>query len=566
MKKIIVLIILLLSAASLAQSVGWTDLIETNITVGNNDYDIFTNRYGNHIIVKETSALKYYKMDVEGNTLSSSDLETSAVTSPSISGDATKLYVVYRKGTENKIRTKYSSDGGTNWSYISDLDLLGTPSSIECVFSKNKLHVTYQVGTVIYFTFYNAIAESWLSPLTISSTSTSNPRIDINSRGSVDTVYFVFNPSANIMSWRRYIVNPPSLESIKYFTIGGDPNSILGLAVDNEYIYVFYKFTETSIFEWKVRRIYDNYSIGTGNSNGNEYVDKIFTTTTESGETCTAAWDEVNTTNGIDRMRFDGDESLVYDLIYNETGLDPVNIVNLSSAENDVHVIWRDNLGTNNGNNLRYKYYDDVPLIPQDLAVTSYTVEGVSHPKLTWSFNNAPDVYINSDGYEIWRRTRESNGTWHEWSMINSVAGDVSEYVDYELSSVWADHYEAEYKIRAKDYNSHYSEYSSVVSITFGHFSKSNTFVTNYEYVLYQNYPNPFNPSTTINYSIKSAGLVTLKVYDILGTEVATLVNERKEPGNYDVTFNAANLPSGIYVYMLISGNFLDSKKLILAK
>ena len=150
--------------------------------------------------------------------------------------------------------------------------------------------------------------------------------------------------------------------------------------------------------------------------------------------------------------------------------------------------------------------------------------------------------------------------------MINSVAGDVSEYVDYELSSVWADHYEAEYKIRAKDYNSHYSEYSSVVSITFGHFSKSNTFVTNYEYVLYQNYPNPFNPSTTINYSIKSAGLVTLKVYDILGTEVATLVNERKEPGNYDVTFNAANLPSGIYVYMLISGNFLDSKKLILAK
>ena len=96
MKKIIVLIILLLSAASLAQSVGWTDLMETNITVGNNDYDIFTNRYGNHIIVKETSALKYYKMDVEGNTLSSSDLETSAVTSPSISGDATRIFVVYR--------------------------------------------------------------------------------------------------------------------------------------------------------------------------------------------------------------------------------------------------------------------------------------------------------------------------------------------------------------------------------------------------------------------------------------------------------------------------------------
>ena len=568
MKKIIVLIILFLSAASLAQSVGWTDLMETNITVGNNDYDIFTNRYGNHIIVKETSALKYYKIDVEGNTLSSSDLETSAVTSPSISGDATKLYVVYRKGTENKIRTKYSSDGGTNWSYISDLDLSGTPGSIECVFSKGKLHVAFLVGTTVYFNYYDIDNLSWLAQnIQISNTGASNPRIGINNRGSVDTVYFVFNPWSRALSWRRYIVNPPSLESIQPVFLYANvdvPN--LGFAVDNECLYSFYRDNSTLDFLWYVKRIYDNEYIGPGNSNGNISVDKIFTTTTESGETCTAAWDEVNTPNGIDRMRFDGDESLIYDLIYNETGLDPVNIVNLSSAENDVHVIWKDNLGTNNGNNLRYKYYDDVPLIPQDLAVTSYTVEGVSHPKLTWSFNNAPDVYINSDGYEIWRRTRESNGTWHEWSMINSVAGDVSEYVDYELSSVWADHYEAEYKIRAKDYNSHYSDYSSVVSITFGHFSKSNTFVTNYEYVLYQNYPNPFNPSTTINYSIKSAGLVTLKVYDILGTEVATLVNERKEPGNYDVTFNAANLPSGIYVYMLISGNFLDSKKLILAK
>lgn len=568
MKKIIVLIILFLSAASLAQSVGWTDLMETNITVGNNDYDIFTNRYGNHIIVKETSALKYYKIDVEGNTLSSSDLETSAVTSPSISGDATKLYVVYRKGTENKIRTKYSSDGGTNWSYISDLDLSGTPGSIECVFSKGKLHVAFLVGTTVYFNYYDIDNLSWLAQnIQISNTGASNPRIGINNRGSVDTVYFVFNPWSRALSWRRYIVNPPSLESIQPVFLYANvdvPN--LGFAVDNECLYSFYRDNSTLDFLWYVKRIYDNEYIGPGNSNGNISVDKIFTTTTESGETCTAAWDEVNTPNGIDRMRFDGDESLIYDLIYNETGLDPVNIVNLSSAENDVHVIWKDNLGTNNGNNLRYKYYDDVPLIPQDLAVTSYTVEGVSHPKLTWSFNNAPDVYINSDGYEIWRRTRESNGTWHEWSMINSVAGDVSEYVDYELSSVWADHYEAEYKIRAKDYNSHYSDYSSVVSITFGHFSKTNAFVTNYEYVLCQNYPNPFNPSTTINYSIKSAGLVTLKVYDILGTEVATLVNERKEPGNYDVTFNAANLPSGIYVYMLISGNFLDSKKLILTK
>jgi hypothetical protein len=86
------------------------------------------------------------------------------------------------------------------------------------------------------------------------------------------------------------------------------------------------------------------------------------------------------------------------------------------------------------------------------------------------------------------------------------------------------------------------------------------------EYSLWQNYPNPFNPNTAIDYSIKSKGLVTLKVYDMLGTEVAELVNENKEAGNYSVDFNASGLPSGIYFYTLTSGNFTASKKLILLK
>ncbi|MCL4279869.1 MAG: T9SS type A sorting domain-containing protein, partial [Ignavibacteriaceae bacterium] len=87
-----------------------------------------------------------------------------------------------------------------------------------------------------------------------------------------------------------------------------------------------------------------------------------------------------------------------------------------------------------------------------------------------------------------------------------------------------------------------------------------------YAYSLSQNYPNPFNPTTTISYSIKSPGLVSLKVYDILGTEVASLVNENQEAGNYSVEFNAYNLTSGIYFYTLTSGNFVETKKLILLK
>ncbi|HSW53722.1 MAG TPA: 5'-nucleotidase C-terminal domain-containing protein [Ignavibacteriaceae bacterium] len=91
------------------------------------------------------------------------------------------------------------------------------------------------------------------------------------------------------------------------------------------------------------------------------------------------------------------------------------------------------------------------------------------------------------------------------------------------------------------------------------------------EFALEQNYPNPFNPSTTINYSIAEAGNVELKVYDILGNEVATLVNEYKPEGKYEVEFNShsgevRNLTSGVYIYTLRISNYIQTKKMILLK
>jgi hypothetical protein len=85
-------------------------------------------------------------------------------------------------------------------------------------------------------------------------------------------------------------------------------------------------------------------------------------------------------------------------------------------------------------------------------------------------------------------------------------------------------------------------------------------------YNLFQNYPNPFNPSTTIRYSITNSELVRIKVYDILGREVRVLVNEFKQPGNYAIKFDATGLASGIYLYRIESGSFVQTKKMILLK
>ena len=85
-------------------------------------------------------------------------------------------------------------------------------------------------------------------------------------------------------------------------------------------------------------------------------------------------------------------------------------------------------------------------------------------------------------------------------------------------------------------------------------------------YELSQNYPNPFNPSTVINYTITKSGFVSLKVYNILGKEVAALINRSQEAGTYSVEFNASSLPSGIYIYTIQSGQFTASRKLMLLK
>ena len=93
------------------------------------------------------------------------------------------------------------------------------------------------------------------------------------------------------------------------------------------------------------------------------------------------------------------------------------------------------------------------------------------------------------------------------------------------------------------------------------------------KYILLQNYPNPFNPSTQIKYSIPKSGIVTLKVYNLLGQEVATLVNKEQKTGSYTVNFDSSNMPgggqelaSGIYMYRIQSGGFSLTKKMMILK
>ena len=116
----------------------------------------------------------------------------------------------------------------------------------------------------------------------------------------------------------------------------------------------------------------------------------------------------------------------------------------------------------------------------------------------------------------------------------------------------------------------HHPEFLKRVLIHFGLKEPNSVIDENYDQLntlnLYQNYPNPFNPTTSIQYAVGSMQFVQLKVYDVLGNEIATLVNEEKPAGNFEVEFDARNLTSGIYFYQLRAGEYLETRKMILLR
>ncbi|MFH1196806.1 MAG: right-handed parallel beta-helix repeat-containing protein [bacterium] len=179
-----------------------------------------------------------------------------------------------------------------------------------------------------------------------------------------------------------------------------------------------------------------------------------------------------------------------------------------------------------------------------------------------------PDSYVEEGSFEMWKN-HISNEThsfemnplldefYHLSNNSNCIGnGTRTEYVSFDFDK----------QPRDENYDIGADEVSDI--------SILNDEILSSFFKLFQNYPNPFNPATTIRYAvptvetgyIPSLQQVTLKIYDILGNEVATLVNEQKAPGYYEVKFNASQLSSGVYFYRIVTGNFIKTMKMILLR
>ncbi len=142
--------------------------------------------------------------------------------------------------------------------------------------------------------------------------------------------------------------------------------------------------------------------------------------------------------------------------------------------------------------------------------------------------------------------------------MIGFVKGHgtVTESQDYSFTDQNVSRGNYSYRLKQLDFDGSFA-YSNTAEIDFAGPA---------EFALRQNYPNPFNPATSISYSIPADGNVSLKVYDVTGKEVGTLVNEKQQAGAHTVNFNAVNLATGVYVYRLQANDLVTTKKMLLLK
>lgn len=351
--KNIILLIMALTTLLISQTPDWTSPQATNIDASSaSSFDIFSNGYAHHIIVQESNSLKYYKMDANGNADNVITIENSSVVSPSICGDNNRLYVVYRKSSESYIRTKFSSDGGSNWSYISTLNY--NANSMESVFSNNKLHVTFDVSNTAYYAYYTPQNSVWSSLQTVSSAEIgTTPRITAWYTSTQDRVMFLYKKTSTESRWREWnattnswATNPQTAFTVSS-SYSSDPK---GIAVDANYIYSYYEFTVYNpygIYSQLQQRLRSNNSlVSTSVAQSELSVPQIFSTTTTDNSSHTAFYYngvlEGGYEIGIMRNKHTGSGISADPAYPYEFGSNQPTMINISSASNDVFVIWKD--------------------------------------------------------------------------------------------------------------------------------------------------------------------------------------------------------------------------------
>lgn len=230
-----------------------------------------------------------------------------------------------------------------------------------------------------------------------------------------------------------------------------------------------------------------------------------------------------------------------------------------------------------NGNNITVKAYSESasgeslpPSKPQNLKMSLTTDR---HPKLSWDKNLEPDM----SQYKVYRSTNPNTDFTQIGTATHNPFLQTITYIDYTITVPLPREPQGTiyyYRVTARDnqpLESVKSDYVSAVSDQISKDKEEQNEIAPSSFLLFDNYPNPFNPSTTIDFLISEKSFVTLKVYDMLGREIAELVNEELQTGSFEKTFDASSLSSGVYIYRITAikdGKILfnESRQMLMIK
>jgi hypothetical protein len=522
------------------------------------DIKMFSNSFGNNILVLTyNGALTHYTMSTSGTVLNSTVIESSGASLSCITGENYKTYVVYVKS--NVVKAKYSTNAGTDWLPLADLPV--NPSSLDVTFTE-RLHITYCYNNAIIY--YQYFINGWTNSFTVSGTETGTiPRIQSLYHSNTHKIYVVYQNGANCRS-RELNVPNNTWDNLHYLYTSQTYDAVpIGFGVDDNYIYNYYKQSYYDLYwgwsSWTIGNTVRksdygiNSSISYPNNLGyvkttntaDNLVHTIFNRYHITGYTLQNG--EVQ--DGLEHEIFNNGTENIYNIISPSGTRSHVYV---SSSYNDLFTIWIEG----GSNCLSYAHYNTYPSAPQNLSLAN----NGGHPHLTWVQNIDPDV----SSYKIYR----NYGGWTCLGTTNNL------YYDDPTILIYTGHLastEVDYKITGVDLGGLESQsYSNMVSCNtpggnpakLGH--TPSDIVMDYE--LLQNYPNPFNPSTEIYYQLPNDGNVKLVVSNLMGEEVKTLVDGFQEKGMHNVKFNAGKLASGMYIYKIEAGSFVQVKKMLLTK
>lgn len=466
------------------------------------------------------------------------------------------LEAYFNQFTGHYLLIKYDSNGNQLWTRAGSTNSFGNNAVKVVTDGNGYVYITSRYGSDIYTLKYNSSGNlMWTATYDRSGNDDSPADLFVDSGGNVyvagtsmgtselgseDYVTIKYN-SSGVQQWAK-IYNGPgnNYDGVNAITVDSD-GEVFVTGISNEsgfaYDYATIKYSSSGNELW-VNRFNgsgNNLNFGTSvKSYNNGYVYVV-------GGTGSA------TLMNFGFLGLNPDGTQQWSTEYNSNA-DSLETRPLLSIDKDGSFYVA---GSTRGNGIDYnfvliKYAVTIPV--ELLSFTAGAFDNNIH--LNWSTSTE----TNNKGFEVQRNSSLEN----KWIDIGFITGYGTTTKNHNYSFVDENLPAGKYQYRLKQINLDGSfEYSQIVGIDI---SLPEVFA------LSQNFPDPFNPVTTINYSLSNDGKVSLKVYDILGREVSTLVNENQKTGTHSVKFNGINLPSGVYIYKLTSGTNSSSRKMILLK